>query len=322
MNKKMSYAPPLLSALTQFSWAEEDVDYKTRPTNINEYIRLHSEPEIPIPVRETEVVHAPGHGRGPAYVLDELKKELKGTIPFEVVTGKFFGAIFGDCLSEGSDPYTHTFDLSTIMPKSFATQSVFLQESTPVVKEFLGCRVTAATLKVAEDDEKLLCDVDYMGALAQDGGSTAETVTTNRNRPFLFKEGEFSSTSLYAGARARLFGFELPININCKPVYCGGQGNDPYDIVPGKADFGELKVTVGVEDDTEWDEILGDAGDRHDFSILFDRGTNDTLSISGYGKLKTPKYKVEDHDIRAELLIIPDDVTIVVTDTTEVWPFE
>ena len=319
----MSYAEPLLSALTQFSWGEEDVDYKTRPTNINQYLRLHSTPELPVPVPETETIHAPGHGRGPAYVLDELKRELKGTIPFEVVTAEFFGAIFGECVTTGSGPdYTHTYNLSTLMPKSFATQAVFLQGATPLIQEYLGCRVNAATLKVAEDAERLLCDVDYFAAKPQDGGSTAETVATTRDRPFLFKEGAFSSTSIYTGAKARVFDFELPINLNCKPVYAGGQGNDPYDIVPGKADYGEMKVTVGIEDDTEWDEILGVSGTRHDFSYLFDRGTNDTLTISGNGKYKGPKYAFDDHDVRADLILVPDDITAVLVNTTELWAFE
>lgn len=318
----MSYTEPLLASQHQISWGEEDVAYKTRPTNIDQYVRLHSEPELPVPVRETEVMHAPGHGRVPAYVLDELKKKLSGTLPLEVITGQFFGAIFGLCVTTGSGPdWIHTFNLTNNMPKSFAVQSAFLATAN-VVKEFLGCRVNTATLKTAEDNERLLCDVDYLAAKAQDGGATAETVTTNRDRPFLFKEGAFSSTSIYSGAKARIHDFELPINLNCEPNYCGGQGNDPYDILPGKADYGEMKVTVGIEDDIEWDEILSDAGTRHDFSYLFTRGTNDTLTINGYGKLKTPKYKVATHDIRADLQLVPDEVTIVIVDTTEVWPFE
>jgi len=318
----MSYAEPLLSAISQISW-EEEATYKTAPANIDRYIRLHSTPELPTPVPETETVHAPGHGRGPAYVLDELKREMKGTLPFEVVTGEFLGGIFGECNTTGSGPdYTHTYNLSTLMPKSFAVQHCFLQDSTPLIKEFLGCRVNAATFKVAEDAERLLCDVDYFAAKAQDGGSTPETISTTRDRPFLFKEGTLSSTSIYSGAKARVFDFELPINLNCKPVYAGGQGNDPYDIVPGKADYGELKVNVGIEDGTEWDECIGDSGTRHDFSYLFNRGTNDTLTISGYGKYKGPKYAFDDHDVRADLIFVLDDVTMVLVNTTELWPFE
>ena len=83
-----------------------------------------------------------------------------------------------------------------------------------------------------------------------------------------------------------------------------------------------MKVTVGVEDGTEWDEIIGAPGTRHDFSYLFDRGTNDTLEIAGFAKLKTPKYSVDNNDIRADLILIPDQVSVEVIDTTEVWPFE
>ncbi len=319
----MSYTEPLLASQHQISFGDEGSSYKVRPTNIDQYIRLHSEPELPVPERNTEIIHAPGHGRGPAYVNDEMQRNMAGTLPLEVITGKILGIVFGLCVSTGSGPdYIHTFNISNAMPKSFAVQSAFLKTGANVVKEFLGCRANTATLKTAEDNERLLCDIDYFAAKSQDGGATAETVTTNRNTPFMFHHGAFSSTSLYAGAKARVHDFELPINLNCKPNYAGGQGNDPYDILPGKADYGEMKVTVGIEDDTEWDEINLVGGTRHDFSYLFNRGTNDTLTISGYGKLKTPKYKIEDHDIRADLILVPDVATVVIVDTTEVWPFE
>jgi len=319
----LSYAEPYIAQFYQLSWGEETA-YLTRPTNINQYLRLHSAPTFPDPVREIEVVHAPGHGRGPAYVNDQMKWALDGTLPFEVITGEFFGAIFGLCVTTGSSPWTHTFNLSAAMPKSFAVQIAWLMSGNNLVQEYLGCRASKATFKASEDSERLLCDVDYLAAKPQDGGDTEETITTNINPPFMFKTGVFSSTALYTGAKARIYSFELPINLNAKANYAGGYQYYPYEILPGKADFGELKLTIGIKDDVEWNEIYDPtkAGTVYDYEYLLTRGASDTCKFSGNAKLKSGPITADEHDVRRDLILVPYTCTVEVVDTTEIYPFE
>lgn len=318
----MSYTEPYLSTLTQVSWGEEDVAYKTRPTNIDEYIRLVGKPDMPWPLREVETVHAFSHGRAPAYVNDQQKWKMDGTFPMEVVSGEFFGAVFGLCVTTGSDPYTHTFNISDAMPKSFAVQ-YGIPGTANLIPEFLGCRAGKAMFKSSEDSEKLLCDIDYMAAKPANG-SSIETITTTATPPFNRKQGVFSSTALYTGARARVHGFELPININIKPNYVQGDSYYPYEILPGKADFGELKLTVGLEDNTEWDEIFDDTkpGTIYDYEQLYTRGANDTLKFSGNAKLKGAPPELTDEDIRAVLTLVPITCTLEVVDSVAAYPFE
>jgi hypothetical protein len=319
----MAYVEPLLAQLTAFSWKEE-VTYKTRPANIDRWLRVHQgDLSLPFPVRETEVVHAHGAGRGPNWINDYKKQTVEGSFSFEVITGEFFGAIFGAVSTGAGPPYTHTITLLDAMPGSFGIQVPFLQPNTAnVIAEFLGCRVSAATFKVGEDSETLMCDVEFQGAVYQDGGTSEETVSTSVAAPHHFKQGVLSSTAMWGGAKARIHDVELKVNVNTKPNYVGGNEYYPYDILPGKLDFGEAKFTVGIEDDTEWDELIGAPGTEYDFSYVFTRGANDTITFSGNGALKQVPFAVDEHDIRADLVLVPRTMQVVVEDTILLYPYE
>lgn len=319
----MSYAEPLLAQDVQFSW-EPEATYKTRPTNINNWIRvLQGSLELPMPVRETEEIYAHGAGRVPNYVNDYKKWGLDGSFSYEVVTGEFLGAIFGKVVTSGADPYEHLITILDSMHPSFAVQVAALQPNTAnVIQEYLGCRVSTATFKAAEDSETLLCDVEFMAAKPQDGGASEETVPTNTDPPFHFKQGLLSSTALWGGAKARVHDVEWKINLNPKPTYVSGGEYYPYDIVPGKVSFGELKVGIGLEDDTEWDEIVGTPGTLYDYSYVFTRGTDDDLTVSGNAKLKSSPWKLDEHDIRAALVLTPQTMAMEVNDSIATYPFE
>lgn len=319
----MSYAEPLLAQLTDFSWAAETT-YKTRPTNIDQWLRVaHGDLEIPMPIRETEVIHAHGGGRAPQFVNDYKKWTLDGAFPFEVITGEFLGAIFGKVVTTGSDPYIHTITVLDGMPGSFAIQVPFLQPSTAnVIQEYLGCRVSAATFKAGEDSETLMCSPEFMAAKPQDGGASPETVTKSTAPAFHFKQGILNSTAMWAGAKARVHDVEMKVNLNTKANYVSGGEYYPYDILPGKVDFGETKLTIGIEDDTEWDEIIGVPGTIYDYEYEFTRGANDIITFSGTAKLKSVPYAVDEHDIRADMILIPISMQIVVEDSIATYPYE
>jgi len=317
----MSYVTPYISPQVQSSWGEETT-YKTRATNINQFVRILDQ-EIPLPEVETEVVHAPGGGRKPHYVNDYKKWNMEGSMSLEIFKGEFLGAVLGTVVTTGSDPYTHTYTVTDLQLPSFSMQHALKKSGTDsLIFEFLGCKVSQCNLKMSEENEKLIADINYLPTIVQDGGTTYETVTPVTSEPFIFKKGSFSSTSLYAGAKARVHDFELGINNNLKPNYASGYNYYPYDIVEGKTLFDDMKVTIGLEDDTEWDELIGDPGTSHDFSYVFTRGANDTLTISGSAKMKSMPLDIGENDIRATLTLVPSTVTIVIVDSNATYAFE
>ena len=316
----MSYTQAQMAHLQQIAFAEETT-YKTRPTNIDQWIRC-LDMELPWPTKPTiETVHAHGEGRAPSYVFDTGKKTLEGSFSYEPEDGQFIGAILGICVSGAGPPYTHAIDVANSLP-SFAIQTAFLKSGDKVIQEFLGCKVNSATLKYSETAERLIIDVDYYAATAQDGGASEETITPGTSDPYIFKLGVLTMTSLYGGAVARVHDFECKINNNCKHNHVSGGDYWPYDIVEGRTNFEEMNITVGIESDTEWDEVIGAPGTSHDFSLLFTRGASDTFQISGNAKLKEAPPINKEHDIRAKLVLIPSSLTITVVDSIETYPFE
>lgn len=315
----MAYQDPLLSSTLAFSYAQEST-YRTRPTNIDSWLRVKTH-DVPVPVIEATPEWAHGAGRGPQYVNDWQKWLLNGNFTYEVVTGEFLGAILGSNSVLGSDPYTHTMVHTNQLIPSFSIQAPIVKNTADVIMEFLGCRVNTATLKVSDSDEKLMCDINYLAATPIDG-SSVETPTPVISDPFMFKYGVLSSTTLYAGPKARVYDFEAKIDNKCSPDHVSGYEYYPYDIVPGKVDFGELKVVLGVDDDTEWDECIGAPGTLHDFSYLFTRGANDTLEISGTAKRTGSPLDFTNNNVRANLKLIPVTMQIEVVNSTPVFEFE
>jgi hypothetical protein len=319
----MSYAVPLLAQQTGFAWGEEAVAFKTKAAALTEYLRVLSH-KPPVPVREYEEVWAHGHGFEPAYVNDEKRWKNEGSFQFEVVNGRILGGILGTVVTTGADPYEHLITIKQGMPPSFSVSVPFISpDSANVIMEFLGCRFNTFKFKSTEDDETLKIDADYMACIPQDGGVTPPSVSLSTAAPFVAKQGVFSSTSMYATAKARVYDFEFNINRNLKPVY--GHGNEfyPYDIVPGKTSYSDLILKVGLEDDTEWDEIIGPPGTIYDYAMLYTRGANDDLKISGNAKYVGMPLEIEEHEVRANLQLVPyGTATIEVNDSDATYPFE
>ncbi len=317
----MSYKVPLLAQQTGFSW-EEESEFKVRPTNIDRYLRVLSH-SPPVPVMEYEEVYGHGHGFEPAYVNDLKKLKCEGKFQFEVVTGEILGGIMGTVQSQDQTTYQdHTITMLQAMPPSFAVQVPYLSSAENLIMEFLGCRFNNFNFKSSEDDETLKCDADYLACIPQDGGTTEETVATTIDPPFIAKQGVFSSTALFTGARARVYGFGYKIARNLKPVYAHGNEHYPYDIVPGKASYADLELTVGLEDDTEWNEVIGPRGTIYDYEMLYTRVVNDLLKISGNAKFTGMPPEIEEHEVRATLNLVPYTATIFLEDDIALYPFE
>jgi hypothetical protein len=311
----MSFSEGYKKVEAQFSYYEETTP-KTRPTNIDTWLTLESEPTPPLPEKDAKAYYAPGGGRAPVFATTKRKWQLPGNFSYLVQDGEFIGAIMGICVTTGADPYTHTNDKANL--PWFSTQTAW-DSTADLIMEFLGCKVDTATFKASDEAPELICDVDYKACVPSDG-STLESLTPITTVPYVFKEGVFSSTSLYTGARARIHGFESKVSNNLKEVYAPGQFW-PYDLVEGYQEY-ELKLTAGIEDDAEWDELIDATDKTYDYSYLMTRGADDTFKISGNAKLIKAPYNLGENDLRAELFFLPISKTVTIVDSTATYQFE
>lgn len=302
---------------------EEEATPGAAPANVDRFLRVAQDnPVLPWPEHsDIETLHTVTGQRSPHLVNGKNKQTMDGSFTLQVHTGEFLGAIFGKVATLGSDPYTHTITvLETGLP-TFALQAAFVQNANNLVMDWNHCRVADATFQVSESNEKLEVDVNFMAADVSDGGASPESVTPDTTPPFVFKEGVFSSTSLYTGAKAQVFDFKASISNNLNPIWSLGQGYTPHDVPFGKVTFENLEVMVGLIDDTEWDEIIGAPGTAHDFSLVFTRGANDTLTLSGTGKRKAIPPDFSNNDIRANLTLVLSTMQCVIVNSIATFPF-
>jgi hypothetical protein len=315
----MAYAEPLLANKLFFTWYEE-ATYKTRPADIDRILRVktHDYPEFDT---GAEPEHFHGGGRPPVYIDDFKKQKPVGKFTYAVIDGQFLTSALGACVTVGSDPYTHTITRIDGMMPSYSVQTGFQKTGGNVIMEFLGCRTNLLTLKLAET--KLMADVEYLLATPQDGGDTFETpdAFAPSTTPYIFKVGQFSSTSLYSGPKARSYGFEWKMNNNIEHDHVMGAEYYPYDVIPGKITYDSLTIDIGIDDDSEWDQIVGAPGTSHDWSVVFTRGANDTLTISGTAKRKNTPFKTDANNVRGTLELVPDTTSIVVVDSIATYPW-
>lgn len=315
----MAFVEAYKSHNKTFAWIEE-ATYRTRPANIDSFLKIIKQTD-PWPVREIEQVWASGFGRAPAEVDGGMKWKCEGSFTAEVLTGEFLGAILGKVTTTFPDPeYSHVVSIDEL--GSFSVQPAIAKTGTNLVPEFLGCRVNNATFKASEENPKLMLDVDYQAATPQDGGTTIETVTPSSTPVYRFKQGVLTSTDIWGGQKNRFHGFELPVKNNCEPEYAGGYEFFPYEISYGKFEFGELKLTVGNEDDTEWNQVLDETDESLDYSVLFTRGATDTMNFAGTAKLASAQPNYDNNNVRSELLFIPETLTVTVVDSIATYPYE
>ncbi len=303
---------------------EEEATPGASPANVDRFLRVAQDnPVLPWPEHsDIETLHTVSGQRSPHLVNDKNKQTMDGSFTLQVHSGEFLGAIFGQVSTVDANPvFTHTITILETSVPTFAFQAAFVQNANNLVQEWNHCRVNDATFQVSASNEKLEVDVNFMAADVGDGGASPETVTPDTTEPFVFKEAVFSSTSLYSGPKAPIFDFKASINNNLDPIWAMGQGYTPHDIVPGKVTLENLEVDVGLVDDVEWDEIIGPPGTSHDFTVVFTRGANDTLTLSGSGKRKAIPPDFSNNDLRAKLTLVLSTMQCVIVNATETFPF-
>jgi len=312
----MSFTEALKKVRGQFSYETEGATPKDRPTNILQWLTLESL-DLPIPSRDIENTYAPGGGRSPVYSTGKRNWELTGSFDFKVQNGDFFAAILGQCVTVFNDPdYDHTI---TVADLPYFSIAYGVDAATDVILEFLGCKVNSATIKASKDEQDLLCSVEMMACIPSDG-SALESLTPITTKPYVFKEGAFTATNIYASAKARINSFEITVNNNIE-VEPAPSIYYPYDLVEGFQEY-ELKLNVTLEDDVEWDEIIDDTDKEYDYSMVFTRGTNDVLTISGTAKLKAQPWDIDQNAIKADLEFIPSSVTFLFNDLITAYNFD
>jgi len=137
--------------------------------------------------------------------------------------------------------------------------------------------------------------------------------------PWVFDDVE-SDLSLNGVEYCRVTEFEHELTTNVDPRYylCSNAGADPFEHLYANAEH-SLTATVTVTDDGLYNDLLGrdDAGDA---TFQFNKPSNSErlrYEATNIGIQEAPHNIPEEGANEVELTIVPDSVTVKVTDTSE-----
>ena len=178
--------------------------------------------------------------------------------------------------------------------------------------------------EISVDNEGRLTTTLSTIALGVNPGSSATSAPTFPDiNPWLFSD--ISSNFSFAGETfARLEEFTLSINQNsgARHYIESSRSPDPYEILYGGQVSYDLTANIVVVDNTLYNEALNPTDGGSEASIAFTRANGDTVDITAAsGNLSevphaTPRGEgAEDDTVQVEASIIPESLTITVTDS-------
>lgn len=212
----------------------------------------------------------------------------------------------------------HTIDvLAGALPPTITVEATYYGRGSgsDFVRTFAGVTPGSVTLSV-DNESRLTTDLDLM-ALGVTEGDSPTSVSAPTRDPWIFDNVE-SDLSLNGTEYCRVTDFEHEFTTNVDPRHyvCSSAGADPFEHLYNNADH-SLTATVTVTDDTLYNELLSrdDAGDAN---IQFTKpSTGEVLryEASSIGIEQAPHGIPEDGANEVDLTILPNSVTMKVTDT-------
>lgn len=213
-------------------------------------------------------------------------------------------------------PFTHTLKVADPIPfpLPFTYQASYRPGSAQELSvQFAGCFITDFSLNQDERD-LLVCTANFAGSkpvIVTPPATIPSRVTTKSYR--------------YADAVYTYFGSTLNgVQSHSLSMKQGGgmewwsrtpNGEFPAEFVPGRAVF-EHEITAIVRDNTLWTNILAVATGLS-CTILYTRGSNDTLSINMTGGVLTeaPHDAPDEGKITVPMKWLPGEVQLVFVDS-------
>jgi hypothetical protein len=251
-----------------------------------------------------------------------------GTYPFQIVNAVPLVWALG---SESYDDTTNTHTITAAGASSDATPPTLTVEAVlygrgganDFVRTFEGVAADAATIST-DNDNRLTCEVDAIAAGVQTGTSPTSVGSLTEAEPWLWSDIS-SDISINGTTFARLTEWAFTVENNVSPQYyitsdVTNKG-DPFETLYGNVNY-DFSATTVADDDTLYQEVLGQDDANVDITLQFTRGNGDTLdfTISGVGLQESayPMSRGDDADderVEVETTGTPTGVTIELQDS-------
>jgi hypothetical protein len=208
-----------------------------------------------------------GEGRN-WQLMPKARQEYRGGIPnLWILNGQFLKFIWGQVVTTGSSPYTHTISETSQLP-SFSIDALNYDAAgnLDLIRRFLGCKVNRATFE-AREGEPVVLNIDEIqakklihnqsGVRGYDGSVVTHDVSILTTQPYFFFEGDITLAGVVL---ARIRNFRLEINNNNEAPYYvtrDAAGDQPviYSIDEGRRNY-RFTCTYDIDDVTLFKECM------------------------------------------------------------------
>jgi hypothetical protein len=212
----------------------------------------------------------------------------------------------------------HTIDvLDGSIPPTITVEAALYGRGTgsDFVRTFTGAAPPSVSISV-DNESRLNTDIDLL-AMGVTEGDSPTSVSADSRDPWVFNDVE-SDLSLNGNSYARVTEFEHEHTTNVDPRHYlnSTSARDPFEVLYANAEH-ETSVTVTATDDQLFKDLLS-ADDAGDASIQFNKAsTGESLRFeaTNIGIEEAPHSIPEEGAVDVDLTLIPDSVTVKVTDT-------
>lgn len=188
------------------------------------------------------------------------------------------------------------------------------------LRQFTGCAVQSGEITI-NNEEELTVSLEYIAMGVSTGTSQTEDPTVPSRDPWLFHDVA-SNLTLFGTSFARVNDFSLSVTNNLQDgrYLEDTEAPDPFEILYGMTEY-ELSVNITVDDDTIYQELIGQSSSPFTAEIEFEKassGENLRITCENCDIESAPHdIPAEEQTVDVDVSIIPESVTVKVEDTTE-----
>lgn len=213
----------------------------------------------------------------------------------------------------------HTIDvLDNAIPPTVTIEATTFGRGTgsDFVRTVAGAAPPSATLSI-DNESRVQTDLDFLAMDVTEGDSPTTGVSADTRDPWMYHDAE-SNLSLHGNSYARVTEFEHELTTNVDPRHYiqNTSARKPFEILYANADH-ETSVSVTPTDDQLFNDLIG-ASDAGDLSVQLAKPSGEVLRVeaTNVGIEEGDHPIPEDGAVEVDLTLIPDTVTVKVTDTS------
>jgi hypothetical protein len=319
----MAYVAPTVNEFWKVAFAEETAfGTGIAIADINDWVGLLVDPPEP-PLPEVDLQnHWTVDGDALPTVTTEGNFTYQGKISWFVQNGQLLKNAFGDHTVSGSSTYTHVFSGGTAAKRPLPSVSMAFWNdrdgggftaANDLSMRAVGVKLDGITLSGATG-EPLKAESDIYAIDMDDQTAFPTGYAKVTTRPYMMHQG---ALTVFGSAYGKVKDFNLTIKHGIEPNNYFQQ--KPVDLTEGRMTI-DASLTLTMFDDGIWDIAVATRASTT-ITLLFTRGTDDTLQIDVTGAYPKPRFNTGgERGVETTVDFVCQNATLTVIDSNATYP--